>query len=191
MFRFSPAESEDVERRIAIAFDQPAACPRILAPTKGLQSPLPSHFAHDHSRSQIGCGANALHTVKKAFADWKMFDLGWVRVANPDTRIEPGSIVAVEARTLGMWTLNLSRIVEFIDLPETFGFIYATNQFHVELGEERFLIELDSDTNEVWFDIEAVSRPAHFAARIGLPVSRAYQHKFARDSHRRLRELIP
>jgi len=191
VFRFSPAESEDVERRIAIAFDQPVACPRILAPTKGLQSPLPSHFAHDHSRSQIGCGANALHTVKKAFADWKMFDLGWVRVANSHTKIGLGNIVAVEACTLGMWTLNLSRIVEFIDLPETFGFIYATNQFHVELGEERFLIELDSDTNEVWFDIEAVSRPAHFAARIGLPVSRAYQHKFARDSHRRLRELIP
>jgi uncharacterized protein (UPF0548 family) len=132
----------------------------------------------------------AFELTKRAFADWKMFDLGWVRVANPNTKIAIGEMVAVEARALGLWTLNISRIVEIIDLPVMFGFIYSTTPSHVELGEERFLIEMDTATEEVWYDLEAVSRPAHLLARLGLPVTRAFQHKFARDSHRRLRELI-
>jgi uncharacterized protein (UPF0548 family) len=119
-----------------------------------------------------------------------MFDLGWVRVANPNTEIAIDEMVAVEARALGLWTLNISRIVEIIDLPTMFGFIYSTTPFHVELGEERFLIKMDTATEEIWYDLEAVSRPAHLLARLGLPVTRAFQHNFARDSHRRLRELI-
>ena len=130
---------------------------------------------------------DCFNAAKQAFADWKMFDLGWVRIANPEARIAIGEIVAVEAYTLGLWTLNFSRIVGVIDFPVKFGFIYTTTKSHVELGEERFLIEMDSNTGEVFYDIEAVSRPAHWAARLGFPVTRVFQHKFAGASHRRLR----
>jgi len=156
----------------------------------GLATSLPKHFAHDHTRSCIGSGVGAFDIAKRAFVEWKMFDLGWVRVAGPHTRISIGEMVAVEARALGLWTLNISRIVEVIDSPAIFGFIYTTTPFHVEMGEERFLIERDTVTDMVWYDLEAVSRPAHWIARSGLPVTRAFQHKFARDSHCRLRELI-
>lgn len=118
-----------------------------------------------------------------------MFDLGWVRVANQDATIAVGGHVAVEARALGLWTLNISRIVDVIDSPAMFGFIYSTTPTHVEFGEERFLLELDSG-DRVWYTLEAVSRPAHWLPRLGRPVARGFQRKFARDSHRRLGELI-
>ena len=190
VFSFRPASRSEVDRQIAEAGTLPVACPRILAPMKGLDSPPPAGFAHDHTRTQIGKGRAAFQTAKYSFANWKMFDLGWAHIANPEARIEVGSVIAMEPRTLGLWTFNLSRIVEVIDLSDRFGFIYATTKCHVECGEERFLIEYHSATQQVWYDLEAISRPVHLFARIGLPISRAFQHKFARDSHRRMRELI-
>lgn len=117
-----------------------------------------------------------------------MFDLGWVRVANSQVMIASGQIVAVEAHTLGLWTLNLSRITEVVDEPSHFGFVYATTEMHVEQGEERFLIELAPETGEVFYELEAVSRPRNWLARLGLPATRNFQHRFARDSHLRMAE---
>ena len=118
------------------------------------------------------------------------FDLGWVRVANPGTRIEVGQVVTVEVRSLGLWSLNLSRIVEVIRESGTFGFIYKTTRHHLEEGEERFLLTLEAESGTVWYELEAVSRPRVLLARLGLPVTRAFQRHFARDSHRRMREVV-
>jgi uncharacterized protein (UPF0548 family) len=72
----------------------------------------------------------------------------------------------------------------------SFGFIYATTELHVELGEERFLIQFDPATSNVWYELEAVSRPRNVLARLALPVSRAFQHKFARESQRAMCRAI-
>jgi uncharacterized protein (UPF0548 family) len=117
-----------------------------------------------------------------------MFDLGWVRVANPGAPIAVGQIVAVEVRALGLWSINLSQIIETVDTLTRFGFIYSTTRSHVEEGEERFLLEHDQATGEVVYRLEAVSRPRALLARLGLPVTRHFQHRFARDSHRRMGE---
>ena len=119
-----------------------------------------------------------------------MFNLGWVRVANPAAAMHAGQIVAVEALTLGLWTLNLSRILEIVDTQDRFGFLYSTTEFHVENGEERFLLEFDSDSGRVRYLLEAVSRPRNQLAQLGFPVTRAFQRRFARDSHRRMREAV-
>lgn len=119
-----------------------------------------------------------------------MFDLGWVRVANRDAEITVGQIVAVEAHTLGMWTLNLSRIVEVIASEHAFGFVYSTMTMHVEEGEERFLLEFDPGCSEVFYDLEAVSCPRNALARMGFPITRHFQHRFARETHTRMLEEV-
>lgn len=112
-----------------------------------------------------------------------MFDLGWVRVANPSVQIATGSLVAVEAHTLGLWSLNVNRITDTIRTENLFGFVYATTELHVEEGEERFLLEFDTEHGEVWYDIEAISRPRNFLARLGFPITRHFQRQFSRESH--------
>lgn len=119
-----------------------------------------------------------------------MFDLGWVLVANSEARIAVGQLVAVEAKTLGLWTLNVSRILEVIETQHSFGFLYAPTALHVEEGEERFLLKLDPASQTVTYRLEAVSRPRSSLARLGLPITRMFQHRFARDSHRRLQEAV-
>ncbi len=119
-----------------------------------------------------------------------MFDLGWVRVVNVAAPIACGEIVAVEVRSLGLWSVNLSRIVETIDNETQFGFVYATTAHHVEQGEERFLLRFDPANGEVSYELEAISRPRHLLAHAGYPITRYFQHKFARDSHRQMRQAV-
>ena len=52
------------------------------------------------------------------------------------------------------------------------------------------LIDFDPENESVSYLLEAVSRPRHILARIGYPFSRAMQHRFARDSHARIRRAV-
>jgi uncharacterized protein (UPF0548 family) len=187
--------AEAVAKEIAAAARLPVAKARFLSlesnlkvgPLKG-EARLPFGFVTDHSRTVLGSGEATFEAAKEAFRRWRMFDLGWVRVANPEAPIAVGQIVAVEVRALELWSVNLSQIIETVDLPMRFGFIYSTTRSHVEEGEEGFLLEHDRASDEVVYGLDAVSRPRALLARLGLPVTRHFQHRFARDSCRRMRE---
>lgn len=189
VFTLTRPSAAAIDRKVAAARHLAVDGPGILCLPYGLKPPfLVQGIAHDDYRTLVGKGEEDFASAKLAFRNWSMFDLGWVRVVNQDASISPGQIVAVEAHTLGLWTLNLSRITQVIDTPTAFGFIYSTTQDHVEQGEERFLLELDSATGDLWYELEAVSRPRGMLAWMGYPVTRRFQHQFARDSHRRMRE---
>jgi uncharacterized protein (UPF0548 family) len=150
---------------------------------------VPPGFDCDHTRSQIGHGIEAFQAACEGLNAWRQFDLGWVRVANPEAPIREGQVVAVEAHTLGLWSLNFSRVLYLIDEPSRFGFAYATTPMHVERGEERFLLEFDPDSGAVYYDLLAVSQPASLLAHLAYPYTRSQQRRFARDSHLRMRDL--
>jgi uncharacterized protein (UPF0548 family) len=149
----------------------------------------PRGYARDHTRSEIGHGEAAFEAAKSALRSWSHFDLGWVRVANPEARLDPDQLVAVEAHTLGLWSVNISRIVYVIDESTRFGFAYGTTPLHVESGEERFLVEFYPVSGTVSYELLAISRPVHWLARLGYPYTRSQQHRFARDSHARMAHL--
>lgn len=91
-------------------------------------------------------------------------------------------MVAVLARSLGLWWLNACRIVYLVDEQierKSFGFAYGTLPDHAESGEGRFVIEMDED-GTVWYDILAFSRPNRTLARIGYRYVRRVQNDSAR-----------
>ena len=100
--------------------------------------------------------------------------------------IEVGQIVGVLFRGLGVWSLNPARILEVhssdANDQTTFGFTYGTVKGHVEQGEERFLLIWDRATDEIIYEIEAVSRPKHVLAWLAYPYSRLMQAKFRKLS---------
>ena len=66
------------------------------------------------------------------------------------------------ARRFGLWWLSACRIVYVVDEAEPisrFGFAYGTLPDHAGTGEERFLVEWDRQSGEVWYEILAFSRP--------------------------------
>jgi uncharacterized protein (UPF0548 family) len=191
VFKLRRPTAAAIEAQIEAADALPYDTPALLSLEREHQSGrLPFGYAHDFSRTRIGEGESAFAAAKRAFSHWIMFDLGWVRVANAEAAIAVGQTVAVEVHSLGLWTVNLSRIRETIDAPDRFEFLYTTTPLHVEQGEERFLLKLDAATGDVWYELEAVSRPRAALARLGFPITRRFQHWFARDSHRRMREEV-
>jgi len=92
-----------------------------------------------------------------------------------------------------MWSLNACRVVYVVDEAHAttrFGFAYGTLPDHIERGEERFLIEWNRTDDSVWYDILAFSQPRHPLVRLGFPVARMMQKRFARDSLAAMRSAI-
>jgi uncharacterized protein (UPF0548 family) len=189
VFTLSQLPAAVIERKVAAAAELPTNSPPGLSLAHGLDptARLPFGFVHDYSRSCISHGGSAFKAAKQAFHQWAMFNHGWTRVANSTARIELGQIIAMEAHTLGLWTVNMSRIMETVDTETRFGFLYTTTPMHVEQGAERFLLEFDPNSGDVHYVLEAISRPRHLFACLGLPLSRYFQHQFARESHRRMK----
>jgi uncharacterized protein (UPF0548 family) len=143
-------------------------------------------YAVDHNRARLGEGEETFDRAAGALRAWRMFDVGWIEIFPPDAPIEAGMTVAVLARYYGLWSLNACRIVYLIDEDDgeirRYGFAYGTLSEHAERGEERFVVEWRRDDGSVHYDLYAFSRPNHLLAKIGYPLSRRVQNRFARDS---------
>jgi len=191
VFRLTRTSEDGRRELLATASNAPVSSPDLLSLADGLLgSKLPTGFAHDRSRSNLGQGQQIFEAARDAFLRWQQFDLGWVQVLNPGAEIAAGQLVGVEVHTVCLWSVVFNRIVETVDSPTKFGFMYATTAMHIEQGQERFVVEFDPATGAVAYLIEAVSRPRHPLARLAYPFSRAMQHRFARDSHDRLRRHL-
>ena len=146
---------------------------------------LPHGFNIDYHRTRLGKGPEVFSKAIDAIKRWDMFNIGWVNLCWPDAAIEPDSMVAVLAHHIGFWSLNACRIVSLIDEDDPdrrYGFVYGTLPEHAECGEERFTVEWRRDDDTVWYDILAYSRPNQLLAKLGYPIARSLQKRFARDS---------
>ena len=148
----------------------------------------PAGYAVDHNRARLGGGEGMFGRAVAALRAWKMLDVGWIRILPPGAPIEVGTTVAVLARHHGLRSLNACRIVYLVDEDDgdarRYGFAYGTLPEHSERGEERFTVEWHRDDNSVHYDLYAFSRPNHLLAKIGHPLARRLQRRFARDSLR-------
>ncbi len=145
----------------------------------------PQGYDCDHNRICLGKGEAVFTAALAALRRWEMFHLGWVEMIDPAAPIIPGTSVVMQARCYRLWWLNVCRIVYLIDEPgpvRRFGFAYGTLPYHVERGEERFTIEWNQADDAVWYDIYAFSKPAYWMVRLGYPLARRLQRRFARDS---------
>lgn len=76
---------------------------------------------------------------------------------------------------------------------QTWGYSYRTLRGHFEIGEITFKVSKNLDTGEIFFDIEAYSKPEkipNLFYRTGFRIfSRPLQKYFAKSSIRRLKEI--
>ena len=144
----------------------------------------PPGYDADRHRVSLGQGVETFERAKSAVSQWKMFEMPWINLCWPYTPIEPGATVAVLVSHLGFWSMNACRIVYVIDEhgpAQRYGFAYGTLPDHSERGEERFTVEFDADSQTVWYDLYAFSRPS-MLARLAYPFARSLQKRFAEDS---------
>ncbi|HEU6451518.1 MAG TPA: DUF1990 domain-containing protein [Gemmatimonadaceae bacterium] len=184
MFSITRPAAERIARFLAAQEDAPFSYAEVGA-TRDAPPPL---YTVDHNRVRLGSGIDVFDRAAAALRGWRMLTLGWAGVYPQDTAIAPGRTVAVVARHYGFWSLNACRIVYVVDEAggadgmRRFGFAYGTLPDHGAVGEERFMIEWRPADDSVWYDLYAVSRPGHPLARLGYPLVRALQRRFARAS---------
>ena len=186
MFLFNEPSAQRIARFLDSQRDAPFSYDEVGASREGAKAP--AGYAVDHNRARLGRGRSTFERTVAALYSWKMFDVVWARLVPADAPVEVGTTVAVLARHYGFYSLNPCRISYTIEEDEgglvRRGFAYGTLPEHGERGEERFTVEWRREDDSVFYELYAFSRPNHFLAKLGYPLSRRLQRRFARDSLR-------
>jgi uncharacterized protein (UPF0548 family) len=185
MFLSSKPSEQEIRRFLSSQRNQPLSYPDL----RMLEQPVPRGYKADHNRIQLGEGSQVFAKAVEAIKRWEMFNIAWLHLCWPDAPIEAGADVAVLAHHLGIWSLNACRIVSVIEEEDErrYGFIYGTLPDHAERGQEQFTVSWQRGDDSVWYDILAYSRPNQLLSKIGYPVTRLLQKRFARDSMRAMK----
>jgi uncharacterized protein (UPF0548 family) len=170
---------ELIEQQSRMPFSYPD-----LEATRG---PAPPGYAVDHNRVQVGRGEVAYQRARMALLRWRMFELSWVQLCWPNIPVQTDNTVGLLARVAGSWWMNVCRIVYTFDEAgemERLGFAYGTLPEHAAMGEERYTVEWHHADDTVWYEMLGYSKPNHRLARLGGPLARRTQKRFAEDSMR-------
>ncbi|NEP19849.1 MAG: DUF1990 domain-containing protein [Leptolyngbya sp. SIO4C1] len=124
-----------------------------------------------------------------AIQAWVPFRVPWLHFYAQGP-LSAGILVAIVVRRVGLWWVNLNRVVYTIDEPHRFGFAYGTLGLHALSGEELFLVERSPQSGEVTYRILAFSRPRHLLTRLGYPLTRAAQRRFGVDSSQAMQSAM-
>lgn len=109
----------------------------------------------------------------------------WRVVTCSASRAEVGALVTMRPG-FGPFRLHVPTVVTgVVSSPERVGFTYATLPGHPEAGTESFTVERrsaagDRAVDEIWFVVDAVSRPASLLARASGPAGRIAQRAATR-----------
>ena len=151
-----------------------------------------SKYKIDRYRCLLGYGETIYERAQQGLSQWIHFDLGWVQIDSPPPT--EGLTVPVIIRTIGVWTLNFTRVVYRYntedEVVQKWGFAYGTLDWHAEHGEELFSLEYDTKTKQVYYQIVAFSRPQHVLSWLGYPVVRHFQKRFGVQSMRRMQRWV-
>lgn len=161
--------------------------------TAGMTSgSAPAGFNVDCLRHQVGVGAGDFERACDAIRQWTPHQQSWAWATPREVAPKPAGLIAIVARIGPFWWANACRVVSVVEEagpPQRFGFAYGTLAGHVEQGEARFVVELGDD-GIVWYEVLTHSRPKHWLARLGYPLSRWYQRRFARGAAKALERAV-
>lgn len=172
--------------------DQPFSYSEVGA-TKALSASLPGpsggRYDFDHREFPIGTGRELFERARDSLMAWRHLEIPWLEFHGASTPARPGQVVATLVSVAGFWFFNPCRVV-YIERPQSpadvVAFAYGTLPGHAECGEERFQVSFNATTGEVKYQIAAFSRPAIALSKLGYPIARRLQRRFAESSARAL-----
>jgi len=144
---------------------------------------ISTRYDRDHHEFTLGNGRERFERARTALAEWRHFAIPWIEFHHAGP-VATGQVVATSVRVAGLWLVNPCRVVyaDFSSDPDAVVYAYGTLRGHAESGEERFRVSFDPESSQVRYQISAFSRPAIFLSRIGYPLARRLQRRFARAS---------
>jgi uncharacterized protein (UPF0548 family) len=176
------------ERRIVAALDPtpPFTYAEVGSTAKldalSARAALASRYDVDLHEFVLGTGRARFERARAALLAWRHFEVPWLKLRGAGA-VAAGNVVATVVSIAGVWFVNPCRVV-FVSPADEFSseFAYGTLPGHVESGEERFRVSLDPASDRVVYQIAAFSRPAVLLSKLGYPLARRIQKRFATSS---------
>ncbi len=160
--------------------------------TKGLGGSRPerlSSYDVDRHSFAMGTGRELFERARESLLRWRHLEIPWLEFYGGSAPAQTGQVVATLISVAGLWFLNPCRVVyTHVSRGEAdcAAFAYGTLHGHAECGEERFEVSFNASTGEVKYQIVAFSRPAILLSKLGYPVARRLQRRFADASAKSL-----
>ncbi|MEO5376271.1 MAG: DUF1990 domain-containing protein [Magnetococcus sp. DMHC-6] len=147
-----------------------------------------------HHRIFLGTGYETFCRAREVFSQWGMFDVDWLELY-PSTALQvSGVTVVVVGKTLHTWWPNTSRIIYTMDDQEgdvrRFGLCYGTLTANAVCGEERMLVDWNSQNDMVYYEIFSFSYAKSLPVRLCYPLFRKLQDRFAKESGEAILRLM-
>jgi len=213
MIRLLRPDDEAIARWLARAdpgFSHPDVGATARADSPDVVADLSRRYTVDRRRFPLGSGRARFERARDALFAWRGFEIPWLTLHGATEPVHAGQIVATRTRAFGLWFANPCRVVDreersagarsagggrpdganAADAFDVAAFAYGTLPGHVAHGEERFSVRHDPSTDAVEFEIFAFSRPAIALTRLGYPLVRRIQRRFAADAAAALRRAI-
>lgn len=149
----------------------------------------PGGYTSDTFQLYLGQGDAVFQQAREQLRAWRMYQQSWLSLYPRKPDVCSGTVACVTAQHLGFYSVSAVRVVYVVDEPEQLAFAVGTLPGHVEKGEERFRV-YRLGGGSVWFDILAYSKPNHPLVRLGYPVARQVQKRFARGAEAALLKLF-
>lgn len=171
-----------------------ADAPLTYAAVGATRSTPPAGYYVDRYDAELGRGEDAFARARAAVDRFVMYPRPWTHVHRSFEKPHDGAMFVAVIRHLGFWSANPARIVYTMDEADAhtrrYGFALGTALGHAETGEERFEVSWDTRTNLVSYRVVAFSRPHELLARLGTPIARALQKRFARQSRQAMADAV-
>jgi uncharacterized protein (UPF0548 family) len=171
--------AEEVDRAGAqaatLAFTSPTG---LLA--KSEAGDVPSGWFNDAAEAVIGNGVGDFAAARQAIIDLVPFRQPWLDTFAPNG-VTLDAAIGIQVQFGPLWSVNWSRVIEIVDTPNAYSFVYSTTTDHGEVGEERFAVSID-ETGTVQYRVSALSRPGRSYTVVSMPYVRRLQAKFRRGS---------
>ena len=157
-----------------------------LGATAHLDSPavretLASRYDVDRHDFTLGRGRSLFDRARSSLMAWRHFDIPWLEF-HSSRGVTLDQVVATLVSVAGLWFLNPCRVVYMEPDQDSVAYAYGTLRGHAESGEERFRVSFDPVTEEVHYHLAAFSRPAIALSKLGYPLARLLQKRFAVSS---------
>lgn len=161
--------------------------------------PLPANYFHNECSIELGRGQACFEEACDHLRRRRCLQLDWVQLCSEGPP-SMGQNMAIVAHVMGVWTMNCCRVIDLGNQPESssletnqdllFSFALGTLPRHIMVGEERFSISMDGQTEMVHFSIRSFSRASNLAGIVGRPFIRHYQRRFVSDVANALRKEL-
>lgn len=151
---------------------------------------IPGGYTKDYTRFLVGHGEKAFTQARERLRTWQMYAQPWLELYPSPPSTDEGSASCVVARHVSFYFVSAFRLVYALEEPRQSAFAIGTLPGHALRGEERFRAA-QLDDGSVWVDILAFSTPQHPLVRLGYPLARTLQRRFAAGARRSFVARIP